>query len=80
LDVKNLVHYFRSLDYEDSLFFAEGVVLHKSVCEKMGWGQELVHATLDFSVRLKELCIDQIEFAMMGAIVLTYPGMLSFGI
>lgn len=58
------------------MFFAQGVILHKSVCEKMGWGQELVHATLEFATRLRELNIDKVEFAIMGAIVLTYPGIV----
>ncbi|XP_052265099.1 retinoic acid receptor RXR-alpha-B-like isoform X1 [Dreissena polymorpha] len=64
---------FRSLPYHDSLYFAEGVILHKSVSENMGWGHELVQATLEFSSRLKDLNVDKVEFAMMGAIVLTYP-------
>ncbi|WAR05068.1 RXRAA-like protein [Mya arenaria] len=62
-----------SLPYVDSLFFAEGVILHRSLCETMGWGQELVQATLEFSCRLRQLNCDKVEFAMMSAIVLTYP-------
>ncbi|XP_052804894.1 retinoic acid receptor RXR-alpha-B-like [Mya arenaria] len=64
---------YRSLPYVDSLFFAEGVILHRSLCETMGWGQELVQATLEFSCRLRQLNCDKVEFAMMSAIVLTYP-------
>ena len=64
------------MGYEDSLQFAEGLVLQKDVCQTMGWGNELVHATLEFAVRLRELNIDHVEFALMNAIVLTYPGEL----
>lgn len=64
---------FRSIQFNDSLMFAEGIIIPRTVCETMGWGQELVHATLDFAVRLKELQVDHVEFALISSIILTYP-------
>ena len=60
--------------YEDKIKFAEGLVIPVSTAEKMGWGYELVHATADFTARLKELNMDHAEFCIMSAIILTYPG------
>lgn len=64
---------FRSMDFEDSLKFADNIVIERSVCETMGWGQELVNATLDFATRLRDLNLDRVEFSLMNAIILTYP-------
>lgn len=62
------------MEYDDALRFADNIVVPRSVCATMGWGQELVHATLEFAARLKELDLDKVEFVLMNAIVLTYPG------
>ena len=43
---------------------------------KIGWGSDLVSATLDFVNRLKDVIIDRTEFCVINAIVLTYPGEL----
>lgn len=64
---------YRSTPYDDSLRFADNIILPRSVAMTMGWGQELVHATLEFASRLRELNLDKVEFALMNAIVLTYP-------
>lgn len=64
---------YRSVNYEDKIKFAEGLVIPVSMAEKMGWGFELVQSTVDFTARLKELNIDHAEFCIMSAIVLTYP-------
>ncbi|XP_060606508.1 retinoic acid receptor RXR-alpha-B-like [Ruditapes philippinarum] len=64
---------YRSMEYDDALRFADNIIVPRSVCATMGWGQELVHATLEFATRLKELDLDKVEFALMNAIVLTYP-------
>lgn len=74
MSVENVEKIFRSMQYEDSLKFADNIILPRSVAMTMGWGQELVHATLEFATRLRELNLDKVEFALMNAIVLTYPG------
>lgn len=64
---------YRSVNYEEKIKFAEGLVIPVGMAEKMGWGFELVQSTVDFTARLKELNIDHAEFCIMSAIVLTYP-------
>ncbi len=68
----------RSVGLDESIHFAEGLILPRSKCEIMGWGQELVNGTIDFADRLKEMQLDSTEFSIINAIVLTYPGMVSF--
>ena len=58
--------------------FAEGLKVPIELAQKMGWGKELVAATVEFSARLKELNIDKVEFCILNGIVLTYPGKKEF--
>ncbi|KAL4229607.1 hypothetical protein ACF0H5_012645 [Mactra antiquata] len=64
---------YRSMNLDESLYFAHNIVVPRSICETMGWGQELVNATLEFAGRFKELNLDRVEFCLMNAIILTYP-------
>ena len=40
----------------------------------VGWGYDLISATLDFIVRLSDISIDHTEFCLINGLVLTYPG------
>ncbi|KAL3886711.1 hypothetical protein ACJMK2_026690 [Sinanodonta woodiana] len=64
---------YRSLPLENSIKFADGLEVPSSMAENLGWGKELVSATLEFTHRLRDLDLDQSEFSIMNAIVLTYP-------
>ncbi|KAK3588810.1 hypothetical protein CHS0354_028457 [Potamilus streckersoni] len=64
---------FRSLPLENAIKFADGLEVPSSMAEGLGWGKELVSATLEFTHRLRDLDLDQPEFSIMNAIVLTYP-------
>lgn len=71
----NLFH--RSMETGSCIKFAEGLKVPIELAQKMGWGKELVAATVEFSARLKELSIDKVEFCILNGIVLTYPGKIS---
>ena len=58
----------------DTVKFADGVNLNLSAHGDLGWGMDLVQATLKFVSRVRKLCMDRAEFCMLNAIVLTYPG------
>ncbi|XP_062611341.1 retinoic acid receptor RXR-alpha-B-like [Saccostrea cucullata] len=64
---------YRSMDTGSCIKFAEGLKVPIELAQKMGWGKELVAATVEFSARLKELNIDKVEFCILNGIVLTYP-------
>lgn len=59
---------------DNMIKFAEQVVMSLEETQTMGWGKELVNATVDFAVRLSELSLDLTEFCILNAIILTYPG------
>ena len=54
--------------------FADNVVMSEDNSANIGWGQDLVAATLDFVKRLVDIDIDHTEFCLLNAVVLTYPG------
>nr|AKG49571.1 nuclear receptor 8 [Crassostrea gigas] len=64
---------YRSMETGSCIKFAEGLKVPIELAQKMGWGKELVAATVEFSARLKELSIDKVEFCILNGIVLTYP-------
>lgn len=64
---------YRSRDYEGYVRFSDSFVLSKEESISIGWGQDLISATLDFVRRLKDVYIDHTEFCILNAIVLTYP-------
>ena len=45
--------------------------------KSIGWGPELIGATLEIVQIMEELGIDETEFSALAAIVLTYPGWLT---
>ncbi|KAK6174040.1 hypothetical protein SNE40_017387 [Patella caerulea] len=64
---------YRSMNLGNCIKFAEGVVIPIDVAQGMGWGKELINATMEFTGRLQELKIDRTEFCIINAIVLTFP-------
>ncbi|KAL8625332.1 hypothetical protein ACOMHN_044475 [Nucella lapillus] len=64
---------FRSMGMENMIKFAEQVVIPVDEVQTMGFGKELVNATIDFAQRLSDLNLDLTEFCILNAIVLTYP-------
>lgn len=66
---------FRSMGLENTIKFAENVMMTPEEVHTLGWGKELVNATIDFAVRLSEVNLDLTEFCILNAIVLTYPGL-----
>jgi len=43
-------------------------------CVHIGWNAELVSSLLEFIERLRDIRIDVVEFCLLNAIILTYPG------
>ncbi|XP_076438530.1 retinoic acid receptor RXR-alpha-B-like [Babylonia areolata] len=64
---------FRSMGLDNMIKFADQVVIPVDEVQTMGWGKELVSATLDLAHKLVELNLDLTEFCILNAIVLTYP-------
>lgn len=54
--------------------FAEGLELAPEETSSMGWGHELVNCTLEYINRLQDVRLDETEFSILNAVVLTYPG------
>ena len=69
---------FRSQENENTIMFAEGLKVPIDLAQRMGWGKELISATIEFGQRLKGLQIDRTEFSVLNGIVLTYPGKISY--
>ena len=59
---------------EGNIKFADQIVIPVEEAVTIGWGKELIYATVDFANKLLELDIDHHEFCILNAIVLTYPG------
>nr|KAG5693572.1 hypothetical protein BaRGS_011697 [Batillaria attramentaria] len=64
---------YRSMGLENMIRFADNIIISLEECQSMGWGKELVNATVDFASRLSEINLDLTEFCVLNAIVLTYP-------
>lgn len=64
----------RSLGCVNEVRFADGVLLSPDMADNIGWGKDLVQSTLEFSLKLTDIEIDAVEFAILNAIMLTYPG------
>ena len=71
------ISFIRSLDLTNCVKFADGVNLSLTAHCDLGWGMDLVQATLKFISHVSKLGIDRAEFCMLNAIVLTYPGKFS---
>jgi len=66
----------RSLDCVLSVRFCNSLVMSVSQCRNLGCGEDFVTCTLEFISRLRPVAIDNAEFCILCAIVLTYPGEL----
>ncbi|XP_046327390.1 retinoic acid receptor RXR-alpha-B-like [Haliotis rufescens] len=64
---------YRSMGLDNTIKFADGLLVPSEIAQTMGWGKELINATLEFAVRLKEVHLDHSEFCILNALVLTYP-------
>ncbi|KAL5020303.1 hypothetical protein ScPMuIL_003195 [Solemya velum] len=64
---------YRSTSLNNSINFAEGLTIPVDIAQNMGWGKELITATIDFSKRLKDIDLDHTEFCILNGIILTYP-------
>jgi hypothetical protein len=65
---------FRSLDCQDAVRFGSNLTMTPAQVRRLGWGDELVNATVDFIKRLRGIQFDLTEYCILNAIVLTYPG------
>ena len=45
----------------------------------LGWGTDLIRCTVEYIRQLRNLKLDKVEFAVLNALVLTYPGKLPVG-
>ena len=66
--------YCRSLTTPGKVRFADRIVMTIEETLRLGWGKDLLQATLDFVDRISDMVIDNTEFCMVNAIVLSYPG------
>ncbi|XP_070201916.1 retinoic acid receptor RXR-alpha-B-like isoform X3 [Littorina saxatilis] len=64
---------YRSMGLENMIKFADQILIPVDEVQTMGWGKELVNATVEFANKLLELNVDLTEFCILNAIVLTYP-------
>lgn len=74
-DLTSVVFLVRSRDCPDKIKFAKEIMLSANQCTHVSWGHDLLNCMLDFVSRLKYVSIDNTEFCILNAIVLTYPGM-----
>ena len=65
---------YRSLDCDGAVRFAQGLTMSKDSSANMGWGTDLLNCTVEFVSKLREIAMDHVEFCIINAIVLTYPG------
>jgi len=64
----------RSVDCGGAIRFATDLLMSPEQCVHIGWDAELVSCLLEFIERLRGIDINVIEFCVLNAIVLTYPG------
>ena len=74
MGVRSVCPVCRSMGMENMIRFADQITIPVEEVQTMGWGKELVNATVDFATKLVELNLDLTEFCILNAIVLTYPG------
>lgn len=58
-----------------SLRFGENLILERNEVVSMGWTEDLVDTTLEFTDKLRSLNLDPNEFACLSALVLLCPGL-----
>jgi len=66
---------YRSVDCRGAIRFATDLLMSPEQCVHIGWDAELVSCLLEFIERLRDIHIDVVEFAVVNAVVLAYPGM-----
>ncbi|XP_014773144.1 retinoic acid receptor RXR-alpha-B [Octopus bimaculoides] len=64
---------YRSMGMDNVIKFAEGLLVPINYATNMGWGNELINASVEFSLCLKSIHLDHSEFCILNALVLTYP-------
>lgn len=64
---------YRSMGLKNVIKFAEGMLVPINYATNIGWGNELINASLEFSLRLQSIRLDHSEFCILNALVLTYP-------
>nr|UZQ18778.1 mollusc nuclear receptor [Doryteuthis pealeii] len=64
---------YRSMSLENVINFAEGLLVPVNYATNIAWGNELINASLEFSLRLRSIQLDHSEFCILNALVLTYP-------
>lgn len=62
------------MDLDGKVNFVDGCAMSVDQGKHIGWGKDLISCTLDFINCLKDINMDDTEFAILNAIVLTYPG------
>jgi len=64
----------RSLDCVGSVRFCNSLIMPASQCRNLAGGDDFVTCTLEFISRIRTVAIDNTEFCILCAVVLTYPG------
>ena len=65
----------RSIDCRGAIRFATDLLMSPEQCVYIGWNAELVSCLLELIEQLRDVHIDVIEFCLLNAIVLTFPGL-----
>jgi len=65
----------RSLDCVTSLRFCNSLIMSASQCRNLGWGDHFVTCAFEFVSQLRTISVDNTEFCVLCAIVLTFPGL-----
>ena len=67
---------YRSVPCEPmSLRFSKGLIYEKHEVIELGWTEDLVDTTLEFTDKLRSLNLDHNEFACLSALALLSPGL-----
>ncbi|XP_072049896.1 steroid hormone receptor ERR1-like [Amphiura filiformis] len=75
MDLNVLRVSYRSLDLAgtNQIRFGQDLVLSVDDASMLGWSMELLTYTVEYINQLQSLQIDSVEFAVISALVLTYP-------
>jgi len=65
----------RSVECRGVIRFATDLLMTPEQCVHIGWDAELVSCLLELIDRLRDVHVDVVEFAVLNAIVLLYPGL-----
>ena len=64
------------MECRGAIRFATDLLMSPEQCVHIGWDAELVSCLLELIERLRDVHIDVVEFAILNAVVLLYPGSL----